>query len=143
MERKIYFRENWLIFMGIWGETELILRVCGAKENTFRELRNFLSGIWGDQCIIFRDQGSTDPSGASLAHMSHLLKLSYCDHRMSIVHPLSLSIASRQSTMCFKQRLLLNHCSKLFKEFCSLQNPCGSERDKKSKLFLSKCKLDW
>ena len=47
----------------IWGEAELILRIWGAKENTFRELRNFLSGIWGDQFIIFSDQGSTDPPG--------------------------------------------------------------------------------
>ena len=62
----MYFRENWLIFLRIWGEAELILRIWGAKENTFRELRNFLLGIWGDQCIIFRDQGSTDPPpGAS------------------------------------------------------------------------------
>ena len=63
---KIHFRENWLIFYGIWGEAELILRIWGANENsfsTFRELRNFLSGIRGNQCIIFRDQGSTDPQG--------------------------------------------------------------------------------
>ena len=39
MERKIHFRMNWLIF---WGEAELILRIWGSKENTFRELRNFL-----------------------------------------------------------------------------------------------------
>ena len=39
----------------------MILRIWGAKENTLRELRNFLSGIWGDQCNIFSDQGSTDP----------------------------------------------------------------------------------
>ena len=66
MKRKIHFRENWLIFLGIWGEAELILRIWGAKENTFRELRNFLSGIWDDQCILFRDKGSTDPPlGAS------------------------------------------------------------------------------
>ena len=61
MERKIHYRENWLIFLGIWGEAELILRIRGAKENTFRELRNLISGIWGDHCIIFRDKGSTDP----------------------------------------------------------------------------------
>ena len=63
MERKLHFRENWLIFLGIWGEAELILRIWGAKKNIFRELRSFLSGIWGDQCIIFRDQGSTDAHG--------------------------------------------------------------------------------
>ena len=33
MERKIHFRENWLIFLGIWGEAELILRIWGAREN--------------------------------------------------------------------------------------------------------------
>ena len=43
------------------GEAELILRIWGAKENTFRELKNFLSGIWGDQCIIYRDRGNTEP----------------------------------------------------------------------------------
>ena len=54
MERKIHFRENRPIVWGIWGEAELILRIWGAKENTFRELRNFYH-----QCIIFRDQWST------------------------------------------------------------------------------------
>ena len=52
--------------LGDFGEAESILRIWGAKKNTFTELRNFLSGIWGDQCIIFRDQGSTDPLGASI-----------------------------------------------------------------------------
>ena len=65
MERTLHFRENLLTFWGILGEAELILRIWGAKENIFRELRYFLSGIWGDKCIIFRDQGSTDPPGAS------------------------------------------------------------------------------
>ena len=59
----INFRENWLIFLGIWGEAEVILGIWGAKEKSFRELRYFLSGSLGDQCIIFRDQGSTDPPG--------------------------------------------------------------------------------
>ena len=53
-------REN---SFGYWGEAALSSRIWGAKENYFRELRNFLSGIWGDQCIIFRDLGSTDPLG--------------------------------------------------------------------------------
>ena len=66
IERKIHFRENWLIFLRIWGEAGLVLRIWGVKENNSRELRNFHSGILGDQYIIFRDQGSTDPPGASL-----------------------------------------------------------------------------
>ena len=57
----MHFRENWLIFLGIWGEAELFLGIWGAKANNFREKRKFFSGIWGDQCIIFRDLGSTDP----------------------------------------------------------------------------------
>ena len=63
MERKLHFRENWLICLGFWGEAELILRIWGPNTwgNTFSALRNFLSGIWGDQYIIFRDQGNTDP----------------------------------------------------------------------------------
>ena len=32
MERKLHFMENWIIFWGIWGEAELILRIWGAKE---------------------------------------------------------------------------------------------------------------
>ena len=69
MERKIHFRENWLIFWGILGDAELILRIWGAKENTFVEQKNFLSRICGDQCIIFSDQGITDPlGGLSIVH---------------------------------------------------------------------------
>ena len=33
--------ENSLIFWGILGEAELILGICGARQNTFRELRSF------------------------------------------------------------------------------------------------------
>ena len=75
MTRKIHFRDNWLIFLGIWGEAELILRIWGVKEDTFRELRNFLLGIWGDQCIVFRDQGSTYPLGASPAKAGYMHSL--------------------------------------------------------------------
>ena len=63
--KKIHFRENWLIFLGIWGEAELFLGIWGAKANNFREKRKLFSGIWGDQCIIFRDLGSIYPLGAS------------------------------------------------------------------------------
>ena len=66
MEEKCILGRIGLYFGGFGGEAELIQRIRGAKENTFRELRNFLSVIWGDQCIIFRDQGRTDPLGASL-----------------------------------------------------------------------------
>ena len=61
--RKDTFRENWLIFWGIWGEAELFLGIWGAKANTFREMRTLFAGRRGDQYIIFRDQGSTDPWG--------------------------------------------------------------------------------
>ena len=32
----INFREDWLIFLGIWGEAELILGILGAKEKYFQ-----------------------------------------------------------------------------------------------------------
>ena len=32
----MHFGENWLIFFGILGEAELILRIWGAKENTLK-----------------------------------------------------------------------------------------------------------
>ena len=51
-ERKIHFRENWLIFWGNLGEAELILGICEARQNTFRELMKMFSGILVDQCII-------------------------------------------------------------------------------------------
>ena len=58
MERKIDFMENWLIFLGIRGEAEVILRSWGAKEKyfqgaeefSFRNLgRSMHSGIKGAQ----------------------------------------------------------------------------------------------
>ena len=78
MEGKIHFKENWLIFWGIWGEAALILRIWRAKEYTFRELRNFLSGIWGDQCIIFRNQGTQPPGGLTVALLSVVDSISSC-----------------------------------------------------------------
>ena len=79
MERKIHLRENQLIFWGIWGEAELILRIWGAKKNAFRKLRNLLLGIWRDQCLIFRDQESTDPPwGSSKLFAAFNVQLKIC-----------------------------------------------------------------
>ena len=47
MERTLYSRKNWLIFWGIWGEAELILRIWGAKEKYFQ----------GAEVLSFRDLG--------------------------------------------------------------------------------------
>ena len=37
--------ENWLLFWGIWGEAELILGICRASQNTFRELKTFFRDL--------------------------------------------------------------------------------------------------
>ena len=73
------FRENLLIFWGIWAKAELILRFFffflgggGAKAKHYREHGNFLSGICGDQYIIFREQGSTDPPGVLILRTLNL-----------------------------------------------------------------------
>ena len=58
MERKEHFRENWLIFLWVWGEAELILGICRTRQNTIRELRIFFQGF---RKINAREQGSTDP----------------------------------------------------------------------------------
>ena len=47
MERTLHFRENWLTFLGIWGEAELILRIWEAKEKYFQEA----------EVLSFRDLG--------------------------------------------------------------------------------------
>ena len=47
MEKTLHFRENRLIFWGIWGEAELILRIWGAKINYFQEA----------EVLSFRDLG--------------------------------------------------------------------------------------
>ena len=65
LRKKTHFWKNWLICWGVWGEAELILGFLEQRQNTFRELRNFLSGIRGDQYIISMEQGSTDQMGAS------------------------------------------------------------------------------
>ena len=49
MERKIDFRENWLILLGICGEAELILRTLGANEKYFQ----------GAEVFSFRDLGTS------------------------------------------------------------------------------------
>ena len=62
VERKIHIWENWLIFLGIWGEPELILRIWGANEKYFQGADIFFMDFGRSMhYIIFRDQGSTDP----------------------------------------------------------------------------------
>ena len=73
-KNKVHFRENWLIFFGIWGEAELFLGIWGAKANTLRETRTLFGRRRGDHCIIFRDQGSTDAAGGGGAHCFHFGK---------------------------------------------------------------------
>ena len=61
MEREIDFMENWLIFLGIWGGAELILRILGAKENTFRELRIFFKGFGEINALFSGIKGAQPP----------------------------------------------------------------------------------
>ena len=39
-KEKCILGENWLIFFGVMGEAELILRFGEQRKNTFRELRH-------------------------------------------------------------------------------------------------------
>ena len=48
----------------------MILGICEAIQNTFRELRKFCLGIWGVPCIILKEQGSTDSPGGPQEHIN-------------------------------------------------------------------------
>ena len=61
MERKIHFRENWLICLGIWGEAGLILGIGGARQNTFRELREFFRDL-GRSMHYFKEARAHRPA---------------------------------------------------------------------------------
>ena len=52
MEGKIHFMENWLIFLGIWGETELFLRILVAKEKYFHGAEDFFQ-VFGEINALF------------------------------------------------------------------------------------------
>ena len=87
-----------------------------------------------------------------LAHLSHRIKVSFCDPMMSVV--------GHQSWICFKQHLLHNHrvdchqisqewslggpLTKLFKEFHSMQNSgCHGNQKKnlKKKCYCQKLQV--
>ena len=69
LKEKIPFRENWLKFLGIWREAELILRSWGAKEKYFQGAEEFSFRDLGRSMHYF--QGSKvhrpypPPGGAS------------------------------------------------------------------------------
>ena len=50
--KKIHFRENWHIFLGIWGEAELFLGISGVKANNFRRRGNYFQGF-GEINVLF------------------------------------------------------------------------------------------
>ena len=66
MERKYILGRIGLYFWAIWVEAELILRILGVKRKYFQGAEEFSFNEFGGSCIIFRDQGSTDPLGASV-----------------------------------------------------------------------------
>ena len=49
----MHFRENQLIFWGIWGEAEIILRIWGAKEKYFQGAEKFSFGDLGRSMPYF------------------------------------------------------------------------------------------
>ena len=66
MERKIHFRENWLIFWGIWGEAELISRILEAKEKYFQGAEEFSFRDLGRSMHYFQRSWEHRPLGATL-----------------------------------------------------------------------------
>ena len=63
LEGKINFKENWLIFWGIWEEAELILRIWGAKENYFQGAEEFSFRDLGRSMNYFQGSREQRPPG--------------------------------------------------------------------------------
>ena len=61
MERNIDFMENWLIFLGIWGEAKLILRTWGAKEKYFQGAEEFSFRNLGRSMHYFQESREHRP----------------------------------------------------------------------------------
>ena len=63
LQKKIHFRENWLIFWGIWGETELILRILEAKVKYFEGAEEFFFLGFGEiNALLLGSKGAQTPT---------------------------------------------------------------------------------
>ena len=60
---KTHFRENWLIFLGFWGDSKLILRFWGAKEEYFQGAEEFSFRDFGISMHYFRRSSQHRPPG--------------------------------------------------------------------------------
>ena len=61
-EKYVLGRENWLIFLGIWGEAELFLRICGAKAKYFLRSRgNYFQGFGEINALFSGIKGAQTP----------------------------------------------------------------------------------
>ena len=69
MKRKIHFRENWLIFLGIWGEAGLFFRDLGSKGKILILLGsrgNYFQGSGEINALFSGIKGAQTPLGPSL-----------------------------------------------------------------------------
>ena len=64
-KKKINFRENWLIFWGIWGEDELILGIWGATAKYFQGAEEVFIRDSGRSSIFRGNKGAKTPLWAS------------------------------------------------------------------------------
>ena len=75
MEKK-HFRENWLIFLGIWGEAEIILRIWEAKEKYFRGAEEFSFVDFGRSMHYFQGSREHRPTwGLTIGNRKKRLKI--------------------------------------------------------------------
>ena len=50
----MHFRENWLIFLGIWGDAELFKGFGEQRQNTFGELRIYFQGFGENNALSLK-----------------------------------------------------------------------------------------
>ena len=63
-KEKKHFRENWLIFWGIWGEVDLFLGIWGAKAKYFSGAKeNYFQGFGEINALFAGIKGAQTPWG--------------------------------------------------------------------------------
>ena len=68
--KRKHFRENWLLYLGIWGEAGLFLGIWRAKAKYFREPRKLFQGFWDINALFSGIKGAQTPLGPHSRHLS-------------------------------------------------------------------------
>ena len=109
-ERKIHFRENWLIFWGNLGEAEIILGICEARQNTFRELMKKIFRDFGRSMHYFKG-AQTPPWEASRTHYPYKPSVFFVEHMQTVQTQIRRCKTRHLIRVSTDRHCLLTECS--------------------------------